>query len=34
LRFGLYWFIFAEIMKIMLAAAAASGWQSYRRVNP
>jgi biotin transport system substrate-specific component len=34
LRFGLYWFIFAEIMKIMLAAAVASGWERFRRVHP
>ena len=33
LRFGLYWFVFAEIMKVMLAAAAASGWQRIRRVH-
>jgi biotin transport system substrate-specific component len=33
LRFGLYWFIFAEIMKIMLAAAVASGWGRFHRVQ-
>jgi biotin transport system substrate-specific component len=33
LRFGLYWFIFAEIMKIMLAAAVASGWERFHRVH-
>jgi biotin transport system substrate-specific component len=27
LRFGLYWFVFAEIVKIMSAAAVASGWR-------
>jgi biotin transport system substrate-specific component len=27
IRFGLYWFVFAEILKIMSAAALASGWQ-------
>jgi len=27
LRWGLYWFVFAEVIKIMLAAALASGWQ-------
>lgn len=27
LRFGLYWFVFAEIIKIMSAAAVASGWR-------
>jgi len=32
LRFGLYWFVFAEIIKIMSAAAVASGWQRFHRV--
>jgi biotin transporter BioY len=27
---GLYWFIFAEIIKVMLAAAIASRWQRVR----
>ena len=31
LRFGLYWFVFAEIIKVMLAAGAATGWQYTRR---
>ena len=31
LRFGLYWFVFAEIMKVMLAAAASAGWQYSRK---
>jgi len=31
LRFGLYWFVFAEIIKIMSAAAVASGWERLRR---
>jgi biotin transport system substrate-specific component len=26
LRFGLYWFVFAEVIKIMCAAAAANSW--------
>ncbi|HZQ69235.1 MAG TPA: biotin transporter BioY [Terriglobales bacterium] len=26
-RFGLYWFVFAEIIKIMFAAALATGWK-------
>jgi biotin transporter BioY len=26
-RFGLYWFVFAEIIKVMSAAAIATGWQ-------
>ncbi len=32
-RFGLYWFVFAEIIKIMSAAALASGWQRMRKVQ-
>jgi biotin transport system substrate-specific component len=32
-RFGLYWFVFAEIIKIMLAAATATGWQRVREVR-
>ena len=31
-RFGLYWFLFAEVIKIMLAAGIASGWQRARKV--
>jgi len=27
LRYGLYWFVFAEVIKVMVAAAAARGWQ-------
>jgi biotin transport system substrate-specific component len=34
IRFGLYWFVFAEIIKIMSAAALASGWQRVQRVQP
>ncbi len=30
-RFGLYWFVFAEVIKIMLAAGAATGWQHVRK---
>ena len=33
LRFGLYWFIFAEVIKIMFAAGLASGWTRFRRVQ-
>jgi biotin transport system substrate-specific component len=33
IRFGLYWFIFAEVIKIMSAAALASGWQRFHRVQ-
>ncbi len=28
-RYGLYWFIFAEILKVISAAAIASGWQRF-----
>ena len=32
LSFGLYWFVFAEVIKVMLAAGAARSWQAlYRR---
>lgn len=31
LRFGLYWFVFAEIIKIMFAAGLVSGWTRVRR---
>ena len=34
IRFGLYWFIFAEVIKIMSAAALASGWQRFHKVQP
>jgi biotin transport system substrate-specific component len=34
IRFGLYWFVFAEIIKIMSAAALASGWQRFHKVRP
>ena len=30
-RFGLYWFVFAEVIKVMLAAAVSSGWQRTRK---
>src|ERR1700674_2242490 len=33
IRFGLYWFVFAEIIKIMSAAALASGWQRFLKVQ-
>ena len=32
-RFGLYWFVFAEVIKIMSAAALASGWQRFHKVQ-
>jgi biotin transport system substrate-specific component len=31
-QFGLYWFVFAEVIKIMLAAGIASGWQRARKI--
>jgi biotin transport system substrate-specific component len=36
ISFGLYWFIFAEVMKIMFAAGAAKSWQAlftHRPIN-
>ena len=30
IRWGLYWFLFAEVIKIMLAAGAASGWTNLK----
>ena len=33
LRFGLYWFVFAEVIKVMLAAAIAKGWQRTYKVR-
>jgi biotin transport system substrate-specific component len=33
LSFGLYWFIFAEILKVMFAAAAVRGWQTLASHN-
>src|SRR5712691_4335054 len=32
-RFGLYWFVFAEVIKVMLAAAIAQGWQRTYKVR-
>jgi biotin transport system substrate-specific component len=32
-RFGLYWFVFAEVIKIMSASALASGWQRFHKVQ-
>jgi len=32
-RFGLYWFVFAEVIKVMLAAAIAKGWQRTHKVR-
>ena len=33
IRYGLYWFVFAEVIKIMFAAGIASGWQRTRKVQ-
>lgn len=33
IRFGLYWFVFAEVIKVMSASALAAGWQRFHRVN-
>lgn len=33
ISFGLYWFVFAEVMKVMFAAGAARGWQGLFRNN-
>jgi biotin transport system substrate-specific component len=30
-RFGLYWFVFAEVIKVMFAATVSTGWQSTRK---
>jgi len=30
-RFGLYWFLFAEVIKVMLAAGVSTGWQRVRK---
>lgn len=32
-RWGLYWFVFAEIIKVMMASALANTWQRVRRVR-
>jgi biotin transport system substrate-specific component len=34
LRFGLYWFVFAEVIKVMSAAALARGWQGMQGPQP
>jgi biotin transport system substrate-specific component len=30
LKFGLYWFVFAEVIKVLMAAAIAARWHQYR----
>jgi len=32
IRFGLYWFVFAEVIKVMAAAGLASGWHHTHKV--
>lgn len=32
-RFGLYWFVFAEVIKVMAAAGLAAGWQRVQKVQ-
>ena len=32
-RWGLYWFVFAEVIKIMMASALAGNWQRIRKVQ-
>ena len=34
LKWGLYWFIFAEVIKVMLSAAIATGWRSGYGARP
>lgn len=33
LRFGLYWFIFAEIIKVLMSSAIVSGWRRLRKAQ-
>ncbi len=33
LRFGLYWFVFAEVIKVMLAAGITTGWKRIQRTE-
>lgn len=33
IQFGLYWFIFAEVIKVLLASGIASGWKRFRKAN-
>jgi biotin transport system substrate-specific component len=32
-RFGLYWFVFAEVIKVMSAAAIAAGWYRIHKAH-
>jgi biotin transport system substrate-specific component len=33
-RFGLYWFVFAEVIKVMMAAGVSAGWRHTRKEQP
>jgi biotin transport system substrate-specific component len=33
IQFGLYWFIFAEVIKVLLASGIASGWKRFRKAD-
>ena len=33
IQYGLYWFIFAEVIKVLLASGIASGWKRFRKAN-
>jgi len=33
-RFGLYWFVFAEVIKVLSAAAIAAGWYRTHKAHP
>jgi biotin transport system substrate-specific component len=34
LRFGLYWFVFAEVIKVLMASAVAARWHQQRSAQP
>jgi biotin transport system substrate-specific component len=34
LRYGLYWFVFAEVIKVFMAAAVATRWHQQRSAQP
>lgn len=33
-QFGLYWFVYAEVIKVMLAASSAMAWERGKKVRP
>jgi biotin transport system substrate-specific component len=33
LQYGLYWFVLAEVIKVLLASGIASGWKHFRKAN-